>query len=284
MSHSASVRVRKIPASSAASVILIVVVLEVREVGAIEELAQPPEELRLERADREVSTVLRRVDPVAREPAGEHAWDGLASDPVRNEVVGAVRHGDHEPRTDSRAGSLQQCCEHLRHRTERSGGEVRHLEGRERRSGVLEDACPAEVVHVVPRTRTVPCVLTETRDRAVDGGLGDVVRADAESCCDAGPKALEHDVGARAECTGEDRVVGKIADDRLAACAKRGVPGGRGRAHGVAVGGLDPDDPSAQSCQLPTGVGAREIAREVDDQQSRERLHAGGAYLYPRPR
>src|SRR4029078_1258194 len=28
--------------------------------------------------------------------------------------------------------------------------------------------------------------------------------------------------------------------------------------------------------------GAREVARDVDDQQPGERLHAGGAYLYPR--
>ena len=80
-----------------AELLLILVVLPIREVGAIEELAEPPEELRLERADGEVAPVCRRVDAVAGEPSREEPRHGLAAETVRDEVVRPMRHGDHEP-------------------------------------------------------------------------------------------------------------------------------------------------------------------------------------------
>ena len=46
---------------------LVVVVLPICELGPVEELAQPREELRLERADRELAAVGGRVDAVAGE-------------------------------------------------------------------------------------------------------------------------------------------------------------------------------------------------------------------------
>ena len=48
---------------------LIGVVLPLRELGPVDELAQPAEELRLERADRQMAAVGARVDRVAREAA-----------------------------------------------------------------------------------------------------------------------------------------------------------------------------------------------------------------------
>ena len=125
------------------------------------------------------------------------------------------------------------------------------------------------------RARAVPRVVTEARDRAVDGGVGHVVGTDAEPRRDAGPEALEHDVGARAERLREAGVVREVADDRLGARAKRGVPRGRGRAHRVAARRLDPDDARAEPPELATRVRAGEEAREVDDERVRRAVARG---------
>ncbi len=57
----------KTAASSAASASCVVVVLAGGELGPPDELAQPDEELRLERGDRQPASVGRLVDPVARQ-------------------------------------------------------------------------------------------------------------------------------------------------------------------------------------------------------------------------
>ena len=46
-----------------------------------------------------------------------------------------------------------------------------------------------------------------------------------------------------------------------------------GVADGVAVGALQPHDTRAQAEQFTTREGAREVAREVDDERSGEGLH-----------
>ena len=109
------------------------------------------EELRLERADREVAPVRRRVDAVAGEAAGEDARHRLAAEAVRDEVVRAVRHRDDDPRALAGARPLEERREDLRDRAERAGGEVGDLHRRQLGRGVLEHARPAEVVEVVAR-------------------------------------------------------------------------------------------------------------------------------------
>ena len=101
-SQSARVRVAKHRCELRRERLLVVVVLALAEIATLDELAEPPEELRLERADREVAAVGRFVDAVAGEPAREHPWDGLAAEPVGDEVVGAVRHRDDDPRALAR--------------------------------------------------------------------------------------------------------------------------------------------------------------------------------------
>ena len=195
-----------------------------------------------------------------------------------------MRHGDHEPAASPGSLALEQSCEDLRHGAERSCGEVRDLERWQPRCRVLEDAGPAEVVDVVPGSQAMPMVVAETGDRAVDGRLRDVVGADAEPFGDTGAKALEDDVGPRTERLRECGFGGKVADDGLAPGAKRGVPCRRRRPHRIAARRLDSHDTSSEACELAARVRARQVAREVDDERSRERLHGGGAYLYPRRR
>ena len=129
---------------------LIVVVLAIGKLRAVEELAQPPEELRLERADGEVAAVGRGIDAVTRERAGEKPGHGLAAEAVRDEVVRAVRHRDDDPRAAARACTFQERGEHLRDGSERARRQVGDLDRRKLRGRVLEDARPAEVVDVVP--------------------------------------------------------------------------------------------------------------------------------------
>ncbi len=125
-------------------------------------------------------------------------------------------------------------------------------------------------------------VEAEPRDRAVDDGSGDVVGPDAEPGGYTWPEALEDDVGSGAKSTSECRVLPQIAHDRLGTAAQRRVPGGRCLPHRVAARRLDPDGAGAEPEELPARVRAREVAREIDDENAGERLHDGGAYLYPR--
>ena len=86
-SQASSGRVREDRRELRAELLLTLVVLPIREVGAIEELAESPEELRLERADGEVAPVCRRVHAIAGEPSREEPRHGLAAETVRDEVV-----------------------------------------------------------------------------------------------------------------------------------------------------------------------------------------------------
>ena len=84
--------------------VLVGCVLPLRELGSAEELAEPREELRLERADGQMASVRCRVGAVAREPAGEHPRHRLSAEAVRDEVMRAVGHRDGDP--CSLAGAL----------------------------------------------------------------------------------------------------------------------------------------------------------------------------------
>ena len=283
-SHASRERLAKIAASSSASACLVLVVLAVGELRAAEKLGETAEELGLERADGEVASVGGRVDAVAGETARQESRDGLAAEPVCDEVVRAMRHRHDDARRSSRASAFEQRRQDLRHRAERAGGEVRDLNGREGMRRVRENAGPAEVVDVVTGPRAVARVVAEAGDGAVDRRVRNVGRADPEARRDAGPEAFDDDVCAGAERSRERRVRGEIADDRLAARAKGGVPGAGARAHRVAARRLDADDASAEPHELAARVGAGEVAREVDDERVGQRLHAAGGYLYPRAR
>ena len=113
----------------------------------------------------------------------------------------------------------------------------------------------------------------EARDRAVHGVGARVVRPDAEPLRDAGPKALEHDVRAREQAARERQSLAalEVADDGLLARVERVVPCRRGVAERVAVRRLDPHDACAEPQKLAARVRARQVAREVDDEQARER-------------
>ena len=129
--------------------LLIRVVLPFGEVGPLEELAQSQEEPRLERSHREVPAVSRRVDPVAGEAARQQPRGRVAAEPVRDEVVRAVRHRDDDVAALPGALPLEQRGKHARHRAERTPRRGRRPGPGEARRGVLEDAGPAEVVEVV---------------------------------------------------------------------------------------------------------------------------------------
>ena len=251
--------------------LLLPVGLEVplRQLRAADHLAEPEEELRLERADREPAAVGGLVDPVAGEAAGEEARQRVAAEPVRDEPVGAVRHRDRQPRAAAGALALEQGGEHLDDGAERAGGEVGGLQRRQPGRRVLEHAGPAEVVEVVAGARRVRPVGAEAGDRAVDDRLGHVVRADAEAGGDSGTEALEHDVRALQQGARELRLGLQVAGDRLLAPVQRLVPRGRDVPHRVALGRLEPDDARAQSQQLAGGEGAREVAGQVDDEHGR---------------
>jgi hypothetical protein len=69
-----------------------------------------------------------------------------------------------------------------------------------------------------------PVAGAEAGDRAVDDGLGNVARTDAEAFRNAGPKALEHDVRAGAKTRPKFGVAFPIPDDRLLPRVERSVP------------------------------------------------------------
>ena len=91
-SHSRIVRVRNSASSSGSSGSN----ARSGEIRPVEQLAEALPELRLERRDRQVAAVGGLVDPVAGDAAREQALDGVAGEPVCDELVRAVRHRDRE--------------------------------------------------------------------------------------------------------------------------------------------------------------------------------------------
>ena len=95
-----------------------------------------------------MASVGGRVDPVARKRPGQRPRARLLAEPVADQLVAPMRHRDAHARASSRAGAADERREHLRHRTEPAGREVRDLHRRPGRR-VLEHAGPAEVVEIV---------------------------------------------------------------------------------------------------------------------------------------
>ena len=248
--------------------------LPLGQVGSADQLAGTREELRLERAERQVPTVGGRVDPVARERPGEHPRSGLLAEPVPDQPVTPVRHRDAHPGAFSRAGTPDERCEHVRHRTEPAGREVCDLHRRPGR-GVLEHARPAEVVEVVAGALGMRSVGAEAGDRAVHESGGQIVGADSEPRCDARSEPFEDDVRPGAETQGKSHVRLQVTDDRLLAGAKRAVPRRRRRPQRIATRRLDPDDAGAESHELAAGEGDREVPGQLHDEDPGERLRVG---------
>ena len=173
--------------------------MAIREVRPVEELDQPRPEHRFQRGDRQPTVVRRRVDPVARQAAGQHR--------ARREAVRVVRHRDDDVLAAASLLPLEECREDLRHRAHRARSEIRDLDRRERRRRVLENARPAEVVEVVSRALGVTAVDAEAGDRAVHRGLRRALRADPEPRRDARTKRLEDDVRLRHEIESRRRVL-----------------------------------------------------------------------------
>ena len=169
------------------------------ELGPAEKLAEPREEDRFESAHREPPPVRGRVDGVAGEPACQEPRERVAVDPVRHEVVRAVRQRDDETRAVTRSLPCEQSGQDLGDRAERARGEIGDLDGRRRGRGVRERSRPAEVVEVVSDARRMPSLEPEAGDRAMDDLRWHVVGADPESRGDTWPESLDDDVGAPAE-------------------------------------------------------------------------------------
>ncbi len=162
--------------------------------------------------------------------------------------------------------------QHLGHRAQRPGREVGDLHRRVGIGHVLEHACPAEVVEVVAGALRVPAGRAEARDRAVHGRGRDVVRADAQTCSHSGPEPLQHDIGASAQRAGEARVLAQVAGHRLLAGPKRPIPLGGAPSHRVALGCLHAHHACAEPQQLAAGERPGQVAGELDDQDSGQRL------------
>ncbi len=186
-----------------------------------------------------------------------------------------MRHRYDEARTPAGSLPLEERREDLGHRPERAGREIGDLDRGEVRRSVLEGAGPAEIVHVVASAGLVARVVAEPRDRAVDGRLGDVARADAQPVGDAWAEALEHDVRSAAEGLRERLLARQLAHDGLAPRSQRAVPRRRRRSHRISARRLDANDAGAEPHELATGVRTGEIPREIDDERVGERLHAG---------
>src|SRR6266511_5399191 len=87
--------------------------VELHELGAFEQPAEPREELLLQLGDREMAAVGRGVDPVAGQPSGEEARERLSAQPVCDEAVRAVRHRELDTLAAARSAPLEQSGQDL---------------------------------------------------------------------------------------------------------------------------------------------------------------------------
>lgn len=142
-----------------------------------------------------------------------------------------------------------------------------------------EGAGDRDVADVVSRGRGERSVLAPAGHPAVDeprvageAGLG----ADAEAFGDAGPVALDQDVGARDEVEhGGGAVLGLEVDEDGALVAVGEVPG-RVDAEAGAAGAVDADDVGAEVGEEHGGEGARADAGELDHAHPGEGAVPGG--------
>lgn len=260
----------------AGQALLILGVLAVDQVGSLDELAEPAEELGLHGGHRQVPGVRRLVRPVAGDPAGEHARQGVAPEAVGHELVRAMGHRDYDPRASPGRRSRDERGQDLGHRAERTGREVGDRQRGHRARRVLEDACPPEVVEVVPGPGPVAPRVAEPRERAPDDRRRRVSGPDPDRVEHAGSEPFDDDVRGGAERAGEVRLGAQVARDRLRAGTQRPIPGGGGDAHRVAPEGLDPHHARPEPRELPCRERAGQQAGEVDDQDAVERLRRFG--------
>ena len=113
----------------------------------------------------------------------------------------------------------------------------------------------------------------EARERAVDDGLRQVGRPDAEPLRHSGPEALEHDVCPRAQFAARLWIGLQVAGHGLLAGVQRLVPGRRELSQRIPSGRLKPHDAGAEPEQLAAREGAGKVPRQVDYEQAREGFH-----------
>ena len=142
---------------------------------------------------------------------------------------------------------------------------------RQRRRRVGERAGPAEVVEVVARALLVPAADAEARDRAVDR-VRRARRPARRRAASATPGRKPSSTtsararSARASASPSADLRSQTTDSLPALSAS--CHAGRRRAQRVAFRRLDSHDPRAEPLQLPSRVRARQITRQVDDEEA----------------
>ena len=115
--------------------------------------------------------------------------------------------------------------------------------------------------------------VAETRERAVDDAVRDVVRPDAEACGDTRPETVEHDVGSGAQARAEVRIARPVPDDGLLPGIQHPVPLGLDVAQRIPLGRFEPNDARPQPPELTACERARQVPRQVHDEDADKRLH-----------
>ena len=118
--------------------------------------------------------------------------------------------------------------------------------------------------------RLVPAALAEAGDRAVDGALARLLRADAEPRGDARTERLDDDVRLRDQILGRARLARQIALERLLARVERVVPLRCRGSHRIAARLLDAYHSRAEAQQLGGREGAGQVAAQVDHERRGE--------------
>ena len=250
-------------------IVLCVAVLLLGELGPADQLAGPREELRLEGARASGGVHRPSGRPGSTQAPRSAAATRLLAEPVADQLVAPMRHRDAQPaRASTCAGTTDERGEHLRHRTEAAGGEVRDQHRRPGRR-VLEHAGPTEVVEVVPGALGVASLRPEAGDRAVDDGGREIVRADAEPRATPG-RSPSSTTSARAQSRARtsDPSSGRR---RPTPCRREGPrsQAGAARPQRIAARRLDPDDAGAEPHELAPGERDRQVPGELHDQDAR---------------
>src|SRR6266498_3159744 len=157
------------------------------------------------------------------------------------------------------------CSSDLDNGVERPAREVRDLDGRHGWCGVGEEPRPPDVVEVVSCTFVARA---EPGERAIDGGHGCTTRPDSETLRYTGAKALEYHVGPPGQRRPELGVMLEIPHDRFLARVERRFPSWSRGSQRIAVRRFYAHDACPEPQQLAACERARQVTREIDDQQA----------------
>ena len=177
-----------------------------------ERLAEVREELGFDRTDRNPFSVTRRIDVIKRIATGEQDFARACDFAGREILIDRKRHqGKHafgrrhieeaslavSTATHQRRHDGHRCV-HATACAVRNGGAGNRRPPVFARLGASEKTRHREVVDVVSRPGRSRAVLAVARRRAIDDArvaLGNIRVANTKAVDDAGPKALDHDVG-----------------------------------------------------------------------------------------